>query len=264
MIDLDELARLEREATPGPWTVDDAGHRKQDIANVVGPKQRDDNGSRWVLISDCAPVKDAALIAAMRNALPELLARVRTAEGSLAVHARDSALVWARRWKRLAKIKRLSLRDEMESSDATVDQVCFERAAARAELAAMTGRAERAEAVLESQGHGDTTWSNCKLCSGARTTFFEWLLEQWGLRHGELGADEFRQRIQHTLDDHFAARAELDFARTNATAARAEVERLRGVLRGIASVGCGNEYEDSCCGADLADRARAALKGEGE
>ena len=32
-----------------------------------------------------------------------------------------------------------------ESSDATVDQVCFERDAARAELAAMTERAERAE-----------------------------------------------------------------------------------------------------------------------
>ena len=149
-IDLDELARLEREATPVPWTVDDAGHREQDIANVVGPKQRDDNGSHWTIVSDCAPVKDGALIAAMRNALPGLIEELRhlrlgpgtcpncgaTWVNGLYARVYDRA----RRWKRLAK--RLRRRNKF------LARASRQYGAARAELAAMTERAERAEETI--------------------------------------------------------------------------------------------------------------------
>lgn len=61
MIDLDELERLEKAATPGPW------------------------GFRTVDIADPDHIPDAALIAAMRNALPELLRELKVARGCVAV-----------------------------------------------------------------------------------------------------------------------------------------------------------------------------------
>jgi len=67
MIDLDELERLEREATGGRWS--------PYFCTVKG----------WMVLGICADVMptDARLIAAARNALPALLARVRELEGQV-------------------------------------------------------------------------------------------------------------------------------------------------------------------------------------
>lgn len=67
-----ELRRLEAEATPGPWSVD--------RHFVVGPRLDTDDQSHG-MINGVADIygpnrsKDAALIVAMRNALPEMLDR---------------------------------------------------------------------------------------------------------------------------------------------------------------------------------------------
>jgi hypothetical protein len=67
-VDLEELERLEKAATPGPWHVD-------------GGIIRDKGGRERADVS-CNPREtgDGALIAAARNALPGLIARLRTAE----------------------------------------------------------------------------------------------------------------------------------------------------------------------------------------
>jgi hypothetical protein len=72
MVDLDELARLEQAATPGPWTFFDRCGKGPDGTDdfvgyeVEGPPQADrgqfERGA------------DAVFIAASRNALPALLA----------------------------------------------------------------------------------------------------------------------------------------------------------------------------------------------
>lgn len=66
-LDLDELERLEREATGGRWS--------PYFCTVKG----------WMVLGICADVMptDARLIAAARNALPALLARVRGLEAEL-------------------------------------------------------------------------------------------------------------------------------------------------------------------------------------
>jgi hypothetical protein len=63
VMDLAELRRLHESATPGPWSSDDQKRL------------------RAMLLRDA----DAALIVAMRNALPELLERVERLEAALRV-----------------------------------------------------------------------------------------------------------------------------------------------------------------------------------
>ena len=74
---LSELERMLSEATPGPWsTTDDDGD-----ALIVGGAARDGHDTRIAFMAVwCGPdavsdahVRDAALIAASRNALPDLL-----------------------------------------------------------------------------------------------------------------------------------------------------------------------------------------------
>ena len=69
MIDLDELERLHEAATPGPWASEGA-------CIVAGPV-----GARMLILYDeGGPSRDdSALIAAVRNALPELLRLARRA-----------------------------------------------------------------------------------------------------------------------------------------------------------------------------------------
>ena len=120
MIDLDELARLEREATPAPWNAEVGSDDESADWRAVGPRCVPPAGSDGRAEVDgeqgCAQEqqaqRDAALIAAMRNALPELLRIARW-------HAEHP-------W------------------DAAVGKQLLD--AARAALAAMTERAERAEA----------------------------------------------------------------------------------------------------------------------
>lgn len=69
--ELDELERLEREATPGPWTFNGL-HDFPEVRPVAlwgGFDQADTPKS--------AKVANARLIAASRNALPDLLAEIR-------------------------------------------------------------------------------------------------------------------------------------------------------------------------------------------
>lgn len=91
MIDLDELERLEREATPTGWTVSDDepgdvviwGPDEKWLSNIGNwARQREHHGEinmdvaarQYVEMRDAA---DGKFIAAMRNATPALLAEVR-------------------------------------------------------------------------------------------------------------------------------------------------------------------------------------------
>lgn len=82
-LDLDELERLEREATPGPWKHWDADGVAWDDPKACGYDSRENGrGAPYYCTgprteSDTQAGRDAALIAAARNALPELLAEVR-------------------------------------------------------------------------------------------------------------------------------------------------------------------------------------------
>lgn len=66
-LNLDELERLGKAGTPGPW-------------NPFGGWMDTDNGKDIGFFFKCA---DANLIAAARNALPALIARIRELEGKL-------------------------------------------------------------------------------------------------------------------------------------------------------------------------------------
>lgn len=85
MIDLDELERLLAEATPGPWHLPGGarlqgvvsamiGERDAQVADASGEAPQHDSAGRDVVAVQRA---NAILIAAMRNALPELLAAAR-------------------------------------------------------------------------------------------------------------------------------------------------------------------------------------------
>lgn len=80
-IDLDELERLEREATPGPW-VDDADDRPGQIRDVLLAYAKQHRvatawGSAYTATN---ATEDASLIAAARNALPALIRIARAAK----------------------------------------------------------------------------------------------------------------------------------------------------------------------------------------
>jgi hypothetical protein len=80
MIDIDKLEELARAATPGPWHAVDG--------TESGTKALTTNTGAWLgTIEDGSALRngaDAAFIAAARNAVPELIERVRAAEGLLA------------------------------------------------------------------------------------------------------------------------------------------------------------------------------------
>jgi hypothetical protein len=95
-IDLDELERLEREATAGPWHV-------YDDDELIGPNKIsvvsasiDDHGY-------FGEAGDAAFVAALRNAAPALIARARRADELEAGNAwrpietapKDGTVIWA-------------------------------------------------------------------------------------------------------------------------------------------------------------------------
>lgn len=72
---LDELRRLEQEATPGPWT---AVECEDEAAGVCFWLLRFRLGGRW---SDFMDKPDADFIAAARSAIPELIAEVERLRG---------------------------------------------------------------------------------------------------------------------------------------------------------------------------------------
>ena len=88
-IDLDKLERLEREATPGPWEPETwCGEYDPGWCGVgplclpSGEEDPDDDGPE----SPCATraATDAALIAALRNAAPAMIAELRAARECIA------------------------------------------------------------------------------------------------------------------------------------------------------------------------------------
>lgn len=89
MVDLDELERLEREATPGPWELEErmrgygifAG-RFQDFGR--GPERVHGLNLGHVSDLDANGEDNLALIIAARNALPDLIAEVRTLRARVA------------------------------------------------------------------------------------------------------------------------------------------------------------------------------------
>ncbi len=70
MIDIDELARLEKAATPGPWKKRDTYPGDRAIQQACGD-------CLMVVDADYADLEmreeDATLICALRNALPEII-----------------------------------------------------------------------------------------------------------------------------------------------------------------------------------------------
>ena len=84
MIDLDELERLAKAATPGPWCND-----YEDIF-------------KWTFMLTKKPIATAELpgnaryIVAACNAVPELIARVRELEQELDVYREEKQLEWER------------------------------------------------------------------------------------------------------------------------------------------------------------------------
>lgn len=82
-LDLNELERLEKAATPGPWKW---AEKNSIDFGYVGP-----NGERTVLFGEDhegavhQDDPDGKFLAALRNALPELLRRLRAAEAECAI-----------------------------------------------------------------------------------------------------------------------------------------------------------------------------------
>jgi len=86
-IDLDQLAALEQAATPGPWQYVPGyeavyGPEPTDEQKKAGAARREVVGPVLLAVmEECyLEAETAALIVAMRNALPELIERVRAAE----------------------------------------------------------------------------------------------------------------------------------------------------------------------------------------
>lgn len=77
--DVDELARLDKLATPGPWHVHEVDHHEDGVHSrgVAGPDGRGINRGEDVELFGEA---DADLIVAARNALPVVLARMAAAD----------------------------------------------------------------------------------------------------------------------------------------------------------------------------------------
>lgn len=126
MVDLDELERLERSATGGRWTTEPTQtltgpRRLLDVVRLSDDDPVRDGGGAKQDICEAAFANDAALIVAARNALPELIARVREAEGRLkAVEAKINAAIdkWnARATKAAEHGESLELHDTSVSVD---------------------------------------------------------------------------------------------------------------------------------------------------
>lgn len=81
--ELAELERLLAKATPGEWIAQGwgDGSTPDGVTNIF-------NHDAEVLLMECLPVDDAALIVALRNAAPSLIATAHEVEGLRAENAR--------------------------------------------------------------------------------------------------------------------------------------------------------------------------------
>lgn len=78
-LDLDELERLEKEATPGPWVAERDKCRcgSCPFGMIVTYNHLDNPGDRVSIVETVHDYDDATLIPALRNAAPELIRLAR-------------------------------------------------------------------------------------------------------------------------------------------------------------------------------------------
>lgn len=117
-MDLDELERLHREATPGPWRCVEHSYGGCKVTNEEGDA---------ILLED-----DFRLIAAMRNALPKLISRARLYE-QMDRHACDQVAEIDRLRVRIAEADR-----DRDTWATSAHKIANERDAAARDLAAVT------------------------------------------------------------------------------------------------------------------------------
>lgn len=145
-LDLHELERLEREATsqaPPPWIASSA--RQDGTACVYLPS---DGPCRRIVPVAETSAEQAALIAAARNALPALLARVRELEAEVRRERADYA-------EARADLARMVGHLSACSNALGVEQWA-EMPKACAELRAMRALAEAAKDHVDNHGRDDT------------------------------------------------------------------------------------------------------------
>lgn len=125
-VDLEQLEALERAATPGPWRCYPNPMRSDGVfVCKEGPLPRYSNGEpeatpRGWGISSQITIPEANLIAAMRNALPDLIAELRTARLEAKEADEERAVAMAMRNNERARIvayvRALSGRSETDDS----------------------------------------------------------------------------------------------------------------------------------------------------
>jgi len=128
-MDLDELERLHREATPGPWRCVEHSYGGCKVTNEEGDA---------ILLED-----DFRLIAAMRNALPQLISRARLYE-QMDRHACDQVAEIDRLRVRIAEADR-----DRDTWATSAHKIANERDAAARDLAAVTAERDAARAGCE-------------------------------------------------------------------------------------------------------------------
>lgn len=146
--ELDELERLEREATSGPWDV---------VGNTLyfcAQKHRHREGACWYAFLGGADL--AGFIAALRNAAPRLLSSARALADATSILARCHE----------------ALGEAPESDDATLPDAIR---ALRAALVEVDGRAEKAEAERDrlraevDRARRDSSSKECPACHDSGT-----------------------------------------------------------------------------------------------
>lgn len=118
-IDLEELERLHKAATPGPWAANNWGR----VWHTPNP-----NSTRLVCDTMRNTVRNpkswranARLIAAMREALPELIARVRELEASNERLIGENHILHARWETCLQDYRRLEKKNAKEAGECVRD-----------------------------------------------------------------------------------------------------------------------------------------------
>jgi hypothetical protein len=128
---LQDLERLAKVATPGPWSTD--GERSEDDTYWVSGPEAVGPYDDTPLCAESRTPADAALVATMRNALPSLLAEVRAArlaqpvvEAAMAYYEADNAISEARSFGNSVKAT-IARDDTLDSLDVACAAYAKER-----------------------------------------------------------------------------------------------------------------------------------------
>jgi hypothetical protein len=159
MTDLDELERLEKAATPGPWSDIGSSVGSYDPASVLKFVTRmvnhdpesgvitEDDVRSWykgaALVGESMETRDAALIAAARNALPDIIAELRARRG-------EQAAIWstpkdADEWRRLRELEAAVLAESwLDANVSSNDDAAYAKARERTDAAIAACHAAKA------------------------------------------------------------------------------------------------------------------------